>query len=263
MKNKTALFFTIAIILVIVVGKIHNSYIEKKTDSLVVKNDGINSIANNEKDPNVLYNDIIEFLKSDLVDLANNTFRELETDHPDFERLSEAEVLITDAKRKNEIAAEEQEKRKIKTLSKLKKNYDDISGITWYTQHYFTHYVNRNLVSVSMGQRSGGAPWLNLTMSYAGSDWIFFEKAYLSFEGNTMEIPFNHYKDKKTDVVDGGICEWIEVHSTDISFLELLSESKAAKVRYSGKYTKTRNLTANERKGINDVIEGYYALKGY
>lgn len=100
-------------------------------------------------------------------------------------------------------------------------------------------------------------------MSYQGDDWIFFEHAYLSYDGNTKEIIFNKYDDKETDNGGGGVWEWIDLTVTkDVElFLREFAKSKNAKMRLTGKYTKTRNLTYNERKGILDVLSGYDALQ--
>ncbi|RLD57805.1 MAG: hypothetical protein DRJ01_13425 [Bacteroidetes bacterium] len=113
-----------------------------------------------------------------------------------------------------------------------------------------------------MGE-SGNHRWLRLMMSYKGDDWIFFERAYLSYDGNTKEIIFDKYDDKKTENSGGGVWEWIDLTVTkDVeSFLREFAKSKKAKMRLSGKYTKTRTLTYNERKGILDVLNGYDALE--
>ena len=99
-------------------------------------------------------------------------------------------------------------------------------------------------------------------MSYRGDDWIFFEHAYLSYDGNTKEIIFNKYDDKESDN-DGGVWEWIDltVNKDVESFLREFAKSKNAKMRLTGKYTKTRKLTYNERKGILDVLNGYDVLE--
>ena len=100
-------------------------------------------------------------------------------------------------------------------------------------------------------------------MSYKADDWIFFEKAYLSYDGITKEIVFDSYNEKETDNDSGGISEWIDVKvSIDTeSFLREFSKSKKAKMRFSGKYTKTRTLSYNERRGILDVLNGYDVLE--
>ena len=80
-------------------------------------------------------------------------------------------------------------------MNKLKKKFDDVSGITWYKQPYFTHYSNTNLTSIYMGVK-GSSKWLILTMSYKGDDWIFFDDAILSYDGNSKTISFDKYNFK-------------------------------------------------------------------
>jgi len=171
--------------------------------------------------------------------------------------LREIKLKEKEEKKKNELA----KKERLRSLNKLKKNFDDVSGITWYKQPYFTHYSNTNLTSIYMGEK-GSSKWLILTMSYAGDDWIFFDNAILSYDGNSKTISFDKYKDKETDHSGGSVWEWIDV-SVDNgleSFLREFAKSKNAKMRFSGKYTKTRTLTYNERRGIVDVLNGYDAL---
>ncbi|MBW2602685.1 MAG: hypothetical protein JRE28_00005 [Deltaproteobacteria bacterium] len=211
---------------------------------------------------------------------CKNLYREMEQKHPDsklfaevksiYEKIvkdekekAEKERLLADKKdREAKLKAEKEKQLKLKALKKLKKKYDDVADITWYRNPYFTHYTNRNLTSVYIGH-SGMSTWLRLRMSYHGDDWIFFEKAYLSYGGSTKEIFFNKYDDKKTDNGDGGVWEWIDVSvSSDTArFLREFAKSKKSKMRLSGKYTRTRNLTWNERQGIIDVLNGYDLLK--
>ena len=210
--------------------------------------------------------------------ICKEVYAEMEKRHPDSEFFGEVkslyarivrdekakvekERLIAEKKVREEKLKIEREKQvKLKALKKLKKKYDDVSGTTWYKQPYFIHYTNTNLTSIYMGD-NGSSRWLRLKMSYEGDDWIFFEKAYLSYDGNTKEIIFNKYDDKETEN-DGGVWEWIDLSITkDVeSFLRKFATSKNAKMRLSGKYTKTRTLTWNERQGILDVLNGYDAL---
>ena len=99
-------------------------------------------------------------------------------------------------------------------------------------------------------------------MSYKGDNWIFFEKAYLSYDGNTMEIPFDKYDNKKSDNSGYGVWEWIDVGVDDstLAFLRKMVKGKEVKMRLSGKYTNTRKLSSNEIKGIEDVLLGYDVL---
>lgn len=77
-------------------------------------------------------------------------------------------------------------------------------------------------------------------MSYLGNDWIFFKKAYLSYDGSTKIITLDKYDNKETDNSAGKVWEWIDVSLDDsmIDFLQESSESDNAKMILSGKYSK-------------------------
>jgi outer membrane murein-binding lipoprotein Lpp len=200
---------------------------------------------------------------------AKNVYAILKEKHFDSEEFSEATLLYNEI---TNFEQEEEEKRKqeeeilkqerLQALEVLVKENDDVLGITWYYQPYFTHYNNRNLMSIYMGQKDS-IVWLILKMSYQGDNWIFFEQAYLSYEGNTLEVVFDKYENKETENEGGGVWEWIQVPIDDsmIDFLEKFAQSTEAKMRLSGKYTETRTLSEDEKQGIIDILNGYYALK--
>jgi hypothetical protein len=179
-----------------------------------------------------------------------------------FEQLDkeEKERIVKEEKEKQERIAKE-EAEKLKAVNKLKKKYDDVSNITWYYQPYFTHYNNANLLSVYIGKGSNNV-WLRLKMSYTGDDWIFFENAYLSYDGNTIEIPFDKYENKETDNSGGAVWEWIDisVSSSLLNYLKTYTQAKEPKMRLSGKYTKTRTLSSKEISGLKDVLLAYDVL---
>lgn len=181
--------------------------------------------------------------------------------HPESEELKDVQEKCDKiyAERKAKEAAKEKEK--MAAVNKLKKEYDDVSGITWYYNPYFTHYNNINRTSVYIG-KSGSSTWLRLKMSYEGESWIFFEQAFLSYDGNTREIYFDKYKDKESDN-SVRVWEWIDVpvDSSLEQFLKKMVDGKSAKMRLSGKYTSTRDLTSIEKKAIKDVLLAYDVLK--
>lgn len=207
--------------------------------------------------------------EKDNFSLVKSIYSEFENRHPETKEFKDAKtfydkVLKIEEKKQKEAKriAEEKRQKKLKALKKLKKKSDEVSGITWYYNPYFTHYNNTNLTSIYMGDKESTQPWLILKMSYHGDGWIFFEHAYLSYDGNTKEIFFNEYDDKETENSGGGVWEWIQVSvNSDLkSFLREFAKSKNAKMRLSGKYSETRTLTYNERKAILAVLNGYDAL---
>lgn len=192
---------------------------------------------------------------------------QMEKYHPQANEHSKVQALLNEviAKEKaraeaKRIQAEKERQERLKAVNKLKKKRDDVQGITWYYNPYFTHYSDRNLVSLYMGE-SKYSVWLRLKMSYSGDDWIFFDHAYLSYDGNTREITFDKYKDKESDN-STYVWEWIDVSvsDSDLSFLKKMVKGKSVKMQLTGKYTKTRTVSANEIKAINEMIMAYEVL---
>lgn len=181
--------------------------------------------------------------------------------HPECEELKDVQKKCDKiyADRKAKEAA--LEKQRMAAVNKLRKVYDDVSGVTWYYNPYFTHYNNTNRTSVYIG-KSGYSTWLRLKMSYEGDNWIFFDYAFLSYDGNTLQIPFDEYKDKKSDN-SVRVWEWIDVSVDSYleQFLREMVKGKSVKMRLTGKYTYTRNLTSTEKKAIQEVLMAYDILK--
>ena len=191
--------------------------------------------------------------------------REYHPNAPELKQAEEYEKKLTDQillEKQKEIKAQQRaERERLKVVDKLKKEFDDVSGITWYYNPYFTHYNNRNLCSLYIGRQENNV-WLRLKMSYHGESWIFFDSAYLSYEGNTYNIAFNEYEDKKSDS-NTETWEWIDVsvNGALLQFLQNAVKTGNIKMRLSGKYSKTRNLSKNEVKGLKDVLLAYDVLK--
>ena len=181
--------------------------------------------------------------------------------HPESKEYTIVKDLVSKYESEQLKKAEEEKKARLKAVSKLKKKYDDINHTTWFYNPYFTHYTNTNHTSIYMG-KSESSIWLRLKMSYEGEDWIFFDSAYLSYDGNTYYVPFDKYREKETEN-DTRVWEWIDVNVDEdmLSFLKKMINGKSVKMRLSGKYSHTRNLTSSEIKGIKDVLIAYDVLK--
>lgn len=217
--------------------------------------------------PDVLLHQAKKHFDDQDFDNLNKVFQNIIEYHPSSEEKNKISSMVVEMKKvidarekKRQLELEKEKQERLSVVKRMKKNHDDINGITWYKNPYFTHYDNRNLTSIYIGQKNYA--WLRLKMSYTGDNWIFFEKAYLSYDGNTKEIPFDRYENKETENSGGAVWEWIDVSlkDSDIPFLKNLAKSSNAKMRLSGKYTHDRNLSANERKGIADIIMAYEVL---
>ena len=247
----------------------NNGELEKKIQSLtsevMLLRDSLNSVMPElegyRNSPEKLCSNIDELYKAGNIYELKSIKGKLEKYHPESKEYTKVKDLVSKYESEQLKKAEEEKKARLQAVSKLRKKYDDINHITWYENPYFMHYTNTNYTSIYIGQNEGSI-WLRLRMSYEGEDWIFFEYAYLSYDGNTFNIPFDKYREKQTEN-DTRVWEWIDVRVSDdlLAFLKKMVNGKSIKMRLSGKYTKTRNLTTTEIKAIKDVLLAYDVLE--
>lgn len=146
-------------------------------------------------------------------------------------------------------------------LSKLKKKYDEYTQINWYYNSFFEHNNSSNNISLYIGQKKGES-WLRCKISYSGSDLIFFEKIYLNYPGSTKEFSVNSW-DKKTNTHYYGVYEVVDldVDEAFLSFLRYYAKDEKSKIKLVGDYYKERIITQKEKKALQQVIEGFDAIK--
>jgi hypothetical protein len=259
---KKLIFILIIAIMVSCVSKTEYQKLQNENIRLLAEIDELKNSA-----PKLLATINIKFEEKNYQE-CKQVFEKLKTNFPESNEFKNAKLIIdkieaTEFKEKQKAVqnAAKQEEAKLSALQKLKKTFDDVSGTTWYKNRYFTHFTNTNHVSIYMGKTEGSNPWIRLYASYHGDDWIFFEQVYLSYDGITKQVVFDKYNDKETDS-NTDVWEWIDLTADDemLEFLWNLGNSKEAKVRFSGKYTKTRVLSSDEKNGIKDVLLGYMSL---
>lgn len=251
---------------------------QKEYDRLKVENDSLkNEIDNILNGPDRLLNEAIALMNEEIWNQAIHKLKLIQIEHKSSPLYDKTVPLIAECEKEiqlllkkqeaeriaKEKAAKKAEEQRLASVRKLKKKFDDVSGITWYYNPYFTHYDNNNAVSLYMGKKEGSKPWLILKMSYTGDDWIFFKNAYLSYDGNTREVSFDYYKDRDSDNGYGGtVWEWLQVSPSEsqIEFIRSMVKGKDIKMRLSGKYSRTTKISGNMLQGLKDVLLAYDVL---
>ncbi len=211
--------------------------------------------------PDRLYYTVPELVKNKNIDSLTVVCKKLEKYHPTSDEYQKAQSALKKLIDEREKMVKAEQAKRMQAVYKLKKEYDDVRGVTWYYNPYFTHYNNTNFMSLYIGQtKADGRVWLRLKMSYEGDNWIFFENAYLSYDENTRPIIFSK---KETDVGYGGqVWEWIDVSVDNelLAYLKDFANGKSLKMMLSGKYSKTRKISNTERNAIKDVLLAYDVL---
>lgn len=212
--------------------------------------------------PEKLCADAEQLFKRNNEDKLKDILRKLRRYHPEASEIKTIEGYLNKIA-ENRVKEEERiRNERMKAVDILRKTYDDVNGIMWFYSKQTNHKVWSNMASLYIGKNNSSV-WLRLKMSYYGDDWIFFDNAYLSYEGNTYTITFDKYSDKKTENSSGMVWEWIDVNvdSELLSYLNNFVRGKSPKMRLSGKYTHTRTLSTKEIKSIQEILLAYDVMK--
>ena len=158
-----------------------------------------------------------------------------------------------------------EEQRLANATKKMRENYDDIRGISWYYDKSSPQYVDsRTNFHAYIGKKSG-SPWLRLVIQYVADDWLFIEKYIIKVDGRIYEINENKYGEIETDNGGGDIWEWLDriVGPKEFQIIKAVAYGKDVKIRFQGKkYRRDRTVTNKEKMALRNVLDAYEALGG-
>lgn len=193
--------------------------------------------------------------------------------HPQAPECVKVQKMIDDIIAKEQVTKEaerkkleEEKQERLSVVKSLRKKYDDVQDITWYSNPYFIHYNNTNLVSLYIGE-SATKVWLRLKISIYNcddDDWIFFNRAYLWYDGNLQELEYESLSDHHWDNTADCKWEWcdLKVRESDLLFLQKLIYGKTVKVQLRGREkVETRTLSDEEISAIKVMITAYKVLQ--
>jgi hypothetical protein len=143
----------------------------------------------------------------------------------------------------------------------LKISHDEIEGYYWYKNSHFTHYIHNDGISLYIGKHNKSTyPFMRLKISSVTPDFFGLNHIILYYDGQSMDLPIDYFKDRNFESNGYSCKEWVDIHIKDnyISFLEKLADSNVAKIRFKGN-TSVRDytITNKEKKAISQVILGY------
>ncbi len=233
--------------------KAENTFYEKKAESVIALINGIGEVNENSE------NKINEAVKA-----YNNLPKEAKDKVTNYSTLTAA---------KNELSAIKKESVKDKmdsAFSKLKKEYDDVNGITFYKPSTMPKYINeRSYVLPYIGvhgdlEDSLPNAYLRLAADYYDDDWVFFKNLYINADGERFikECSSNNIK---RDTDKGNVCEYYDaiIDESDITWLKAVANAENATIRFSGKYNYDLKLSDSDKQAIQQVVEAYEAVTEY
>lgn len=206
---------------------------------------------------------------------AKQTLETLIQKHPDSNQAKDAKLLLSsvetgikdkeEAIRVAKIESEKAEKERLANATKkLRTQYDDVKGITWYYDRSTPQYTNYNSFHIYIGKEKTKRPWLRFRIQYTADDWLFIQSYIIKTDNSSYTIETT-YGQVETDNGSGAIWEWFDVNmdNTKYQIIKDIIDSKSVKLRYNGKqYYKDRYLTSSEKQGLKNVLDAYEALGG-
>lgn len=177
---------------------------------------------------------------------------------PSSSEMTEGNVLNTvKAQPKDSV----QIMKEARAYSDLKKSYDEIEQFYWYKNSYFTHYINRDGISLYIGHHKGSSkPFMRLKITCFTTRFFGMNHIVLHYDGHSMDLPIDYFKDRKFESDGYGCQEWVDIliENNYISFLEGMAKSNNATIRFkSNTSSRDYKVTEKEKKGIEQVILGY------
>jgi hypothetical protein len=169
----------------------------------------------------------------------------------EISRLSGVLDSISDLRKKDKVA---------KLMRKIRKETDEMTGITQYEDITSPKYVNRNGFYLRIVEDNKGGASMFLKIQYYADDWLFIQKYMVKADEEVFEIvPIK----MSTDNGDGMIWEscTITVNEDIYSNLLKIAQAKSTKIRFSGRqYYKDKVIPAAEIKALNNMLELYSAM---
>ncbi len=143
--------------------------------------------------------------------------------------------------------------------------YDDFENITWYKPD-FPELVGGGYRPITLysyiGYKENNC-WLRLVFKYESNSYLFIKNIILLYNGNKQELQID-FKDKREQIVNGGILETVDILVDDdlLKYLESYSKSDNAKLRFVGmNYYYNYEVMEIEKQGLQVVINKYKELK--
>lgn len=148
-------------------------------------------------------------------------------------------------------------------LSQLKKTTDDKTGITTY-EYSKGIFSDGNQCTIYLTQQDTSVS-VRINIIYTDSHPLSFSEVWLSYDGNTIAVPFtNDNKSRKTsgspkakkyrEELD------VAVDAATVAFIKHMKAGTKAELRLKGKSTVMRRLTKGELRAINIVLDAYDEL---
>jgi hypothetical protein len=211
-----------------------------------------------------------ESVQTDLAP-AKQTLNDLIAKYPESPQAQNAKGVLSEIAAKSEAiekaklleaakAAEEQRKILARLDSNLKKNTDEIKGITWISHK--SEPVLANYMALYFGTKDGvvGSYPLRMKFNYYAEDWLFVQSITIKADDQV----FNLEKVKfERDNAAGSIWEWSDSPVESMAMLNQILAAKKVVIRYNGRqYYHDFALPEAQKTAMKEILVAWQRYGG-
>ena len=231
------------------------------------------AIKSNYKDKNELLKEVdynyylklgdVAFNGKNYNDALNN-YNKAKTGFKDdviAEKIKNTNTAIENKKKEDAQIAEALKKERNQAIanlkSKMRTNYDKVENTTWYYDKTSPVYANSNAAYIYMGHKDN-TNWIRLRLTYAGSDWIFFNKIIFIVDGQRYEKYFGDFGTTREVVMGGGVYETVDLpYEGNEVLIYDMAHSKNTTIRFTGQKYVDRTLTSTQKQAMQRILDLY------
>ncbi len=156
-------------------------------------------------------------------------------------------------------------------LANFYHQHDQVTAIDWYYPKAYPYYTADNLWGVDirsfalpyLGQDKNGQLWMRLVCHYYGDDWIFFDRAIFSIDGENQVKSFSR-SDLNRDHDGGYVWETADIAagSSEQEMMWDVVNSTQTIVRLEGNYVYDLTVSDTDKAAMREILTCYEALTG-
>ena len=154
-------------------------------------------------------------------------------------------------------------------LNNFYHQHDQVTAIDWYYPKAYPYYTADNLWGVDirsfvlhyLGRDKYGNQWMRLVCHYYGDDWIFFDRAIFSIDGENQTKSFSR-SDLNRDHDGGYVWETADVAAGSFEqelMWEIINSTQTI-IRLEGNYVHDITVSDTDKAAMREVLTCYEAL---
>lgn len=178
--------------------------------------------------------------------------------------LSQVDARITETETQKKLAKAQKLEEERKALDRItinmRKEIDEIKGITWISHRNAPILANYITLYFGTSKNSVANYPLRMKINYYGDDWLFVRSVTVKADDKVYELG---RLDFERDNGSGSVWEWVDLPVKDFDLVNHLMTAKRVIVRFEGnQYYKDFTLPQKQQMQMREVYKAWTLMGG-